>query len=242
MRTFGLIGRNIDYSFSRKYFSEKFNEENIDAEYKNFDIGSIEEFPLIIKNNLISGLNVTIPYKEEIIPFLDHLDPHAKEIKAVNTIKFEKDGSICGYNTDFWGFTEAIKPALKPYHSHALILGTGGASKAIAYALRLLDIDYRFVSRKPEKDQFSYQDLNEDILNKYSLIINCTPLGTYPKVEQSPEIPFQYISANHLVFDLIYNPSETSLMRSAKENGAQTMNGLEMLKLQAEKAWSIWNS
>lgn len=237
-----MIGKNIDYSFSRKYFSEKFDEENIDAEYKNFDIASIQEFAKIIKNNAISGLNVTIPYKEEIIPYLDHLDPHAKEIQAVNTVKFEKDGSICGYNTDFWGFIEAIKPSLQPHHTNALILGTGGASKAIAYAFRLLKIDYKFVSRRPEKDQFSYQELNEDILKKYKLIINCTPLGTYPKVEESPEIPFQHITKDHLVFDLIYNPSETTLMRSAKEKGAQTLNGLNMLELQAEKAWDIWNS
>ncbi|MDR5589837.1 shikimate dehydrogenase [Christiangramia sp. SM2212] len=242
MRKFGLIGRNIDYSFSRKHFSDKFNEENIDAEYLNFDIQSIDEFPKVIKNNIISGLNVTIPYKEEIMQYLDHLDAHAQSIKAVNTIKFEKDGSICGYNTDYWGFLESIKPHLENHHQKALILGTGGASKAIAYALELLEIDYRFVSRKPAKDELSYSELDENILKKYTLIINCTPLGTSPNIEKCPDIPFDHISDKHLVYDLIYNPAETKLMKLASEKGAKTINGLEMLKLQAEKAWSIWNS
>ena len=242
MKTFGLIGKNIDYSFSRKHFSEKFSNENIDAEYVNFDIPSIEKFPEIIKNNSISGLNVTIPYKEEIIPFLNQLDLHSREIKAVNTIKFEKDGSLTGYNTDYWGFMESLKPHLLSHHTKALILGTGGASKAIAYALQLLGIQFKFVSRKAGKDQFSYNELEKYILNDYSLIINCTPLGTFPNTELCPEIPFQHISGKHLVYDLIYNPSETKLMRLAAEQGASTFNGLEMLKLQAQKAWSIWNT
>ena len=242
MRTFGLIGKNIDYSFSRKYFSEKFSKEDLKDQYVNFDIASIEEFPGILKNKEISGLNVTIPYKEAVIPFLDKLDPHSEKIQAVNTIKFENDGSITGYNTDYWGFLNALKPHLKPQHTKALILGTGGASKAIAYALELLNIQYKFVSRKPEKDQFSYTDLDKDILDSYTLIINCTPLGTHPKVEACPDLPFEHISNQHLVFDLIYNPAETRLMKLSSEKGAQTLNGLEMLKLQAEKAWSIWNS
>ncbi|PTX43672.1 shikimate dehydrogenase [Christiangramia gaetbulicola] len=242
MRTFGLIGKNIDYSFSRKYFSEKFSKEDLKDQYVNFDIASIEEFPVILKNNEISGLNVTIPYKEVVIPFLDKLDAHSEKIQAVNTIKFENDGSITGYNTDYWGFLNALKPHLKPQHTKALILGTGGASKAIAYALELLNIQYKFVSRKPEKDQFSYTDLDKDILDSYTLIINCTPLGTHPKVEACPDLPFEHISNQHLVFDLIYNPAETRLMKLSSEKGAQTLNGLEMLKLQAEKAWSIWNS
>ncbi|QYA27035.1 shikimate dehydrogenase [Gramella sp. MT6] len=242
MRTFGLIGKNIDYSFSRKYFSEKFSKENLKDQYVNFDIASIEEFLGILENNEITGLNVTIPYKEAIIPYLDKLDPHSNKIQAVNTIKFEHDGTITGYNTDYWGFLNALKPHLKPQHTNALILGTGGASKAIAYALELLDINYKFVSRKPEKEQFSYSDLDKDILDSYTLIINCTPLGTHPKVEACPDLPFQFISKQHLVFDLIYNPSETRLMKLSSEKGALTLNGLEMLKLQAEKAWNIWNS
>jgi len=242
MRSFGLIGKNIDYSFSRKYFSEKFSNENIDAEYKNFDISKIEKFPEVIQDTIISGLNVTIPYKEEIIPYLDYLDPHAEKIKAVNTIKFEKDGSLCGYNTDYWGFLESIKPHLEPQHSTALILGTGGASKAIAYALKLLEIDFKFVSRKPEKDQLSYTELDQKIIASHTLIINCTPLGTSPNIEKYPQIPFEFISEKHLIYDLIYNPSETKLMQLASEKGAKSINGLQMLKLQAEKAWNIWNS
>ncbi len=242
MRTFGLIGKNIDYSFSRKYFSTKFSEEDIQDIYVNFDISSIEEFPGILEKNEISGLNVTIPYKEVIIPFLDKLDLHSEKIQAVNTIKFENDGSITGYNTDYWGFLNALKPHLEPQHTKAIILGTGGASKAIAYALELLNIQYKFVSRKPEKDQFSYRDLDKDILESYRLIINCTPLGTHPNVEACPDLPFKHISKQHLVFDLIYNPAETRLMKLSSEKGAKTLNGLEMLKLQAEKAWSIWNS
>ena len=242
MRTFGLIGKNIDYSFSRKYFSEKFESENLQAEYLNFDISTIDNFPEVIRNNKIAGLNVTIPYKEAVIPFLNNLDPHSNQIKAVNTIKFEKDGTLTGYNTDYWGFLNALKPSLQAHHNKALILGTGGASKAIAYALDLLNIEYKFVSRDPAVDQFSYAVLDKNILDSYSLIINCTPLGTHPNVEACPDLPFQYISKKHLVFDLIYNPSETSLMKLSAEKGAQTLNGLQMLKLQAEKAWSIWNS
>ncbi|MCG9973123.1 shikimate dehydrogenase family protein [Christiangramia crocea] len=242
MRTFGLLGRNIDYSFSRKYFSEKFQKENIDAEYRNFDVDSIEKFPYVLRNNIISGLNVTIPYKEEIIPFLDHLDPHSREIQAVNTVKFEKDGSLCGYNTDYWGFLESLKPFLKPHHKKAIILGTGGASKAIAYALKLLEIDYQFVSRKKAAHIFSYKELNKEIFENHTLVINCTPLGTFPNTDNYPDVPVEYFSKNHLVFDLVYNPSETRLMQLAAEKGATTLNGLRMLELQAEKAWEIWNS
>lgn len=242
MRTFGLLGRNIDYSFSRKYFSEKFEKENIDAEYRNFDMASIEELPEVLKNNIISGLNVTIPYKQEILQFLDHLDPHSKEIQAVNTVKFEKDGSLCGYNTDYWGFLESLKPFLKPHHKKALILGTGGASKAIAYALKLLEIDYKFVSRKKATDIFSYDELTQEIMESHTLVINCTPLGTFPNTDQYPDIPADHFLEKHLVFDLVYNPSETKLMRLAAQKGATTLNGLRMLELQAEKAWEIWNS
>ncbi|MCM8568331.1 shikimate dehydrogenase [Gramella jeungdoensis] len=242
MRTFGLLGRNIDYSFSRKYFSEKFEKENIDAEYKNFDLASIDELPAVLKNNIISGLNVTIPYKEEVIPFLDYLDLHSRQIKAVNTIKFEKDGSLCGYNTDYWGFMGSLEPFLKPYHKKALILGTGGASKAIAYALELLEIEYKFVSRKKAANIFSYDELNREIMETYTIVINCTPLGTFPKVDQYPAIPVEYFSKDHLIFDLVYNPSETKLMQLGREKGATCLNGLRMLELQAEKAWEIWNS
>ncbi|MCH4824318.1 shikimate dehydrogenase [Gramella lutea] len=242
MKTFGLIGKNIDYSFSRKYFSEKFYIENLDAQYLNFDIPTIEKFPEVIGQNSINGLNVTIPYKEKIIPFLDRLDSHAEKIQAVNTIKFENDGSLTGYNTDYWGFSNSLKPYLQKHHNRALILGTGGASKAIAYSLKLLNIEYSFVSRKSIEGHLTYSELDEKILEDHPLIINCTPLGTSPNIEAYPEIPVEFISKKHLIFDLIYNPSETMLQKLCSEQGSQTLNGLEMLKLQANKAWEIWNS
>lgn len=241
MRNFGLLGKNIDYSFSRKYFSEKFEKENINARYRNFDMASIEEFPEIIGTNDISGLNVTIPYKEKIMEYLDRLDSHAARIRAVNTIKFEADGSLTGYNTDYWGFMESLKPHLRSHHQKALILGTGGASKAVAYALKLLNIEYDFVSRNADAG-FTYDELDKSSIRDHQILINCTPLGTYPNVEKHPSVPVEYLSEKHLIFDLVYNPSETRLMKLAAENGASVLNGLRMLELQAEKAWEIWNS
>ena len=242
MKTFGLIGRNISYSFSRNFFNNKFKIENIDAKYENFDIQNISEFPDILKQNpSISGFNVTIPYKESIIKYLDEIDPTAKEIGAVNTIKVNTEGKLIGFNTDFYGFTEALKEHLKPQHTNALILGTGGASKAIAYALKQLGINYTYVSRTKQENNLTYAEITKDILENFKLIINCTPLGTYPNIEDSPSIPTQYISENHLVFDLIYNPPHTKLLKLALDQLAEITNGLRMLELQAEKAWEIWN-
>ena len=242
MRKFGLIGRNISYSFSRNYFSEKFLREGISGSYENFDLKNISEFPAVLKENPeLKGLNVTIPYKEEIIPFLDSLDPVASEIGAVNTIKLETSGRLIGYNTDYFGFAEALKPYLKEHHKKALILGTGGASKAIAYALKTLDIEYKFVSRKASEEKLSYEELNEQMLKEYTLLVNCSPLGTFPKTEEHPKIPFQHLTRNHLIFDLIYNPPQTRFMELAKDQGATVVNGQKMLELQAEKAWDIWN-
>jgi len=242
MKTFGLIGRNISYSFSKAYFSQKFKAENIEAEYLNFDLQSIDQIHNILKETpQLSGLNVTIPYKEEIIPFLSKLDSVAKEILAVNTIKIETDGSLTGYNTDYFGFQESLKPHLQAYHKKALILGTGGASKAIAYALRNLKISYTFVSRNPEKDQLSYTQLSKEVINENHLIINCTPLGTYPNIENFPPIPVEFLSPKHLIYDLIYNPEITQLMKLALNANAKVINGKKMLQLQAEKAWEIWN-
>lgn len=243
MKQYGLVGRNIDYSFSRGYFSEKFQKEKLDAKYSNFDLSNISEFPLLIKKTIhLAGLNVTIPYKVAIMDFLDDLAEDAKAIQAVNVIKFELGGKLVGYNTDFIGFRDSLHPFLRPQHTHALILGTGGASKAVAYALEKLGISYKFVSRTPKSDQFSYKNLTKEILLKYSLIINTTPVGTYPHTDDSPALPYHFITKNHLVYDLIYNPSTTRFMQKAKENGAMAVNGQNMLELQAEAAWRIWNS
>ena len=241
MKTFGLIGKNISYSFSRTYFTEKFKKENIDAKYYNFDLENINQFRDVIKEMPdLQGLNVTIPYKQEIISFLDDLAPEAKEIGAVNTIKVNGN-RLTGYNTDYIGFSESIKPLLKSHHNKALILGTGGASKAIAYALKKLDIEYKFVSRDSGKGKLGYDDLSEEIIKDHNIIINTTPVGTFPDVEEYPKFPIKYLTKNHLVYDLIYNPEITLLLALAKKRGATVKNGLKMLELQAESAWNIWN-
>ena len=240
MYRFGLLGKNISYSFSKTYFTEKFKNMQLDGyEYCNFDIQAIDEFQSILTDNL-KGLNVTIPYKEQIISCLDEIDAIAKEIGAVNTIKIKK-GKLKGFNTDIYGFEESLKPFLKKQHAKALVLGTGGASKAINYVLRRLKIDVLTVSRKPVKEQISYRDISKEIVNSHTVIINCTPLGTFPNIEKCPEIPYNYISTKHLLYDLIYNPSKTTFLSNGEENGATICNGLKMLELQAEKSWEIWN-
>ena len=243
MKVFGLIGRDIDYSFSRGYFSNKFEKQNLNFEYRNFDLKSINAFETIFKTSEpIGGLNVTIPYKESVIPFLDELNSDAKSIGAVNTIKLKK-GKKIGYNTDHYGFSQSIKPHLKSHHETALILGTGGASKAVAFALNNLGITVRFVSRKLSTSaDFDYDGLNPVIINNNLIIVNCTPLGTYPNVNQYPPIPYKSLTPSHLLFDLIYNPNETQFLKFGKQAGAKTLNGLKMLELQAEKSWEIWNS
>lgn len=243
VRKFGLLGRNISYSFSRAYFSEKFKREGINATYENFDIPGISEFPKVLESNpSLLGFNVTIPFKQDIMAFLDGIDPTAEKIGAINTVKISKNGKLKGYNTDHVGFSEAIKPFLESHHQKALILGTGGASKAIIYALNDLGILPASVSRSPKAGQLNYEDLNEEILREHLVIVNCTPLGTSPKTEDFPPIPFEFINDQHLVFDLIYNPSETRLMQLAAQKGARVSNGLRMLELQAEKSWEHWNS
>ncbi|WP_298312183.1 shikimate dehydrogenase [uncultured Aquimarina sp.] len=241
MNIYGLLGRDIGYSFSRNYFSNKFNTESLKCQYQNFDLQTIEELKNIIQRTDVKGMNVTIPYKEEVIPYLDTLDPIAKEIGAVNVIKFESNGRLTGYNSDYYGFTESLKPLLNTTIKKALILGTGGASKAIAYALDKLNIEYIFVSRNPDFKELSYNDLDEDIIKDFKLIINCTPLGTHPNTENHPDIPYEYLGKNHVLYDLIYNPEETIFMQKGKQKGAKTSNGLNMLILQAEKSWEIWN-
>jgi shikimate dehydrogenase len=242
---FGLLGKNISYSFSRGYFTEKFKELNlIKNKYVNFDIQKIEHFPAIIKEaENLKGMNVTIPYKEEVLKYLDKIDSTAKKIGAVNTIKFTKRGNLKGYNSDVVGFESSIKPLLKNHHKKALILGTGGASKAIAYALKKNKIKYKFVSRNPEgKKEISYDSLTQELLHKYVVIINCTPLGTSPDIEKCPNIPYQYLTNKHLLFDLIYNPEVSTFLSKGKEKGATIKNGNEMLELQAEESWRIWNN
>ncbi|RNL86336.1 shikimate dehydrogenase [Sinomicrobium pectinilyticum] len=243
MPLFGLIGKNISYSFSQVYFREKFEKLQLtDHSYVNFDLQDITKFPSIFtKHPDLRGCNVTIPYKEAVIPYLSGLSNKAKEIGAVNVIKVEKD-RLTGYNTDYYGFQASLQPLLRKEHGKALILGTGGASKAVAFSLKELGIDHTFVSRKPEEGQISYEDLDEKTMKNNPVIINCTPLGTYPDIESKPAIPYDYITPKHLLYDLIYNPAETSFLKEGKERGATTSNGLRMLQLQAEKAWEIWNS
>jgi len=239
---FGLVGKNIDYSFSKDYFNEKFKKLNlVNYSYENFDLENINEFLVYIEQNpSISGLNVTIPYKEAIILYLNKLSKKATEIGAVNTIKITKSGKLKGFNTDYYGFKKSLEPLLKNHHKKSLILGTGGASKAVAYALEQLGIVCTYVSRNPEGDNIGYNQITKNIFEEFQIIVNCTPLGTFPNTNLCPDIPYDYFTKNHIAFDLIYNPSETLFLKKAKERGATTKNGLEMLTLQAEKSWKIW--
>lgn len=239
----GLIGRNISYSFSKGYFTEKFKNLGLNQfSYENFDLNTIDEFNSLLENNdNLKGFNVTIPYKQEIIPFLNQIDREADKIGAVNTIKFTKEG-LKGYNTDVYGFKKSLEPFLKSHHKKALILGTGGASKAAAYVFKELGIAYKLVSRREKENQFTYSDLNQKIIEEYTVIVNCTPLGTHPNILDKPEIPYEYIESEHLLFDLIYNPEKTAFLKAGETNGAAICNGFNMLELQAEKAWEIWNS
>jgi len=243
MKTFGLIGKGIDYSFSRSFFKKKFKAEKLNYKYKNFDINTINDFPSVLKiDEKISGLNVTIPYKETIIPFLDEIDFEAQKIGAVNTIKI-RNNKLVGYNTDHYGFIKTLIPYLNNNHNSALILGTGGASKAVNYGLNKLKIKSQFVSRNPKLDKhISYNCLTKDIISKNTIIINCTPIGTYPNIEKSPNIPYKYVTQKHILFDLIYNPLQTKFLKKGLQAKAQTINGLKMLELQAEKSWEIWNN
>lgn len=245
MRKFGLIGKNIEYSFSRTYFKNKFETEGIrDVSYVNFDIPTINDFKGSVKHTPnLKGLNVTIPYKETIIPYLDALSADAESIGAVNTIKIDNAGKYIGHNTDYFGFKKALQPYLKPHHKKALILGTGGASKAVAFALEEFGIHYKFVSRIASNNTtLTYNSLTEESIKDNLLIINCTPLGTHPNVEYCPNIPYPSITKEHILFDLIYNPEKTKFLSFGEKQHATIINGLKMLELQAEKAWEIWNT
>ena len=239
----GLIGKNIEYSFSRKYFTEKFKNESIEGSYVNFDCANKKDVAKLLKEqNDCLGFNVTIPYKQDVMPLLDELNKHASSIGAINTIKRLPSGKLKGFNTDYIGFRKSLKPFLsRQTHTNALVLGTGGASKAIAYALELEDISFKFVSRNPKKGQLSYDDINGAVLAKHTLVINTTPLGTFPNVTDCPKIPYRLLTRGHLLYDLVYNPEETQFLKNGKLHGATISNGYEMLKLQAEAAWTIWN-
>ncbi|GGF33374.1 shikimate dehydrogenase family protein [Echinicola rosea] len=246
MRKFGLIGYPLKHSFSGKYFAEKFEREGIhDCQYDLYEIDTIGKFPELIKNNpSLEGVNVTIPYKEQVIPYLDELEPGCKAIGAVNCIKAQ-EGKLIGYNTDYIGFKESLDAWLDGQRPKTLILGTGGASKAVKQALESLDMPYLMVSRNAngQNGRITYDDLikNEQYLQEYFLIVNTTPLGTFPNTEEMPAIPVDQIGREHKVYDLVYNPEKTFLMRSLEARGAVVKNGLEMLQLQAEAAWKIWN-
>lgn len=238
---YGLIGKNISYSFSKGYFTDKFSDLGLDGySYENFDLQRIDELPGLLKTNPdIKGLNVTIPYKQEVLPYLDAVDGQAREIGAVNTIKI--DGKrLIGFNTDAYGFQKAIEPFLKSNHKKALILGTGGASKAIAFVLGQLGVGITYVSRNPDAAQIGYQNLNPSVLENHSVLINCTPLGTHPNVYQKPDIPYSHLTEKHLLFDLIYNPAKTAFLTEGEQRGAEIVNGLGMLELQADRAWELW--
>lgn len=241
-KRFGLLGRNISYSFSKGYFTDKFAKENLENHsYENFDIQEIDALHEILAHNKdILGLNVTIPYKEVVLPFLSELSEIAKKIGAVNTIKFAKNGALIGYNTDYYGFKKSLEPLLQAHHKKALILGTGGAAKGVAYALEELGIVYEFVSREPKNTSLRYADINQTIFNDYQIIINASPVGTSPNIDKCPELPYALFTEQHIAYDLIYNPAETMFLNKAKSFGAATKNGQDMLIFQAEKAWEIW--
>ncbi len=240
---YGLIGKNISYSFSKGYFTDKFKTQGLDNHsYENFDLLQIEDFESIVqKEKHLKGFNVTIPYKEAILPFLTEINPMAERIGAVNTIQLSKNG-LKGFNTDAYGFQKSLEPHLKTYHTNALVLGTGGASKAILYVLNELGIKTTVISRTPNSEQISYNQLDKKMMQKHLIIINCTPLGTHPNVSEIPNIPYKHIGKEHLLFDLIYNPAKTAFLQEGEKRGASICNGLRMLELQAEKAWEIWTN
>jgi len=243
---FGLIGKTLGHSFSKKYFTEKFRKLDLHkASYELFEISNISKFPeLLEKAPDLRGLNVTIPYKEAIIPFLDGLDSSAKKAGAVNVINFQADGKKIGYNSDYYGFRKSLEKFIPAHHQlHALVLGTGGASKAVCAALKDMHIPFQIISRKSHGEILSYEELNQhgDLIENHQLIINTTPLGMSPEVNTAPDLDYDRISKEHYLFDLVYNPEETLFMQKGKLRGAKTKNGLEMLHLQAERSWDIWN-
>lgn len=245
MDKYGLIGFPLGHSFSVSYFNEKFRNEGIDAQYINYEIPNIADLAEILSSTPnLRGLNVTIPYKEKVMTYLDEISPEAKAIGAVNVIRVEHRGNnvyLKGFNSDVIGFTQSIEPILERYHQKALILGTGGAAKAVDYGLRSLGIETKFVSTKKSLEGLTYHDITPKIIKQFNVIVNCTPLGMYPNIEQCPELPYEAMDNHTLLYDLIYNPDETLFMQKGSENGATVKNGLEMLLLQAFANWEFWN-
>lgn len=245
-KVYGLIGFPLTHSFSMNYFNNMFESENIDAEYVNFEIPDIGDLMEVVsENHNLAGLNVTIPYKEQVIPYMDEMDSEAALIGAVNVIKIirGKNGDIRlkGYNSDAMGFQNSIAPLINNKRNRALILGTGGASKAVYRALVNLGVEPVFVSRNPEAGELAYSDLTPEVMESHKVIVNCTPLGMYPNVDRCPDIPYDLLTSEHLCYDLIYNPDVSTFMKKSRANGAEVKNGLEMLLLQAFESWNIWN-
>uniref|UniRef100_UPI003FEEFA43 shikimate dehydrogenase family protein n=1 Tax=Alloprevotella sp. TaxID=1872471 RepID=UPI003FEEFA43 len=248
MKLYGLLGYPLGHSFSAKYFAEKFAKEGIDATYKNFEFAEVADaVAYLLQQDDLQGFNVTIPHKQAIMPYLNGLSAEAEAIGAVNVVCVKRDADgmvkLLGCNSDVVGFSNSIQPLLRPkLHSKALVLGTGGASKAVMYGLRKLGVEPIYVSRTPKEGQLTYNDLTPEVMRDYKVIVNCTPLGMYPKVDACPDIPYQYLTPDHLLYDLVYNPLETLFMKRGAAQGAVVKNGLEMLHLQAEAAWVDWNS
>jgi shikimate dehydrogenase len=244
MKVYGLIGKILHHSFSARYFSEKFRTDKIsDCQYLNFELEDLaKELPSLKMNPEIRGLNVTIPYKTDIIPFLNKLTDECQKVNACNCIKI-KDREWIGYNTDIAGFEKSFTPLLRPYHKKALVLGTGGASKAVAFVLEKLNIEFLKVSRKKDESSsvISYDEINEVMMKEFQIVINTTPVGTSPNVDECPDLPYQFITDRHYFFDLIYNPKKTLFLSHAEERGALVENGDKMLAIQADESWKIWN-
>ena len=245
MNIYGLLGFPLIHSFSKTFFTEKFQKEHINAEYLNFEIPNIEELPHILeKYPSLKGLNVTIPYKQQVMPYLDDISEEAKGIGAVNCIRITSCNGkrhLKGYNADVIGFVHSIQPLLLPQHTQALVLGTGGASKAVCYGLKQLGLTTRLVSRTPKEGMLSYRQLTPEVMSQFKVIVNCSPVGTFPHEDTYPDIPYQLVRKEHLLYDLVYNPDKTLFLQKGEERGATIKNGLEMLHLQAIASWNFWN-
>lgn len=246
MDKYGLIGYPLGHSFSKSYFNEKFENEGINAEYINFEIPTLDSLPEILASNPeLKGLNVTIPYKEKVISYLDSISPEARAIGAVNVIRVDHKGNdtyLKGFNSDVIGFTKSIEPLLERFHKKALILGTGGASKAINFGLKSLGLETVFVSRFERHGTIQYSQITPDIIQEYNVIVNCTPCGMYPHIDECPQLPYEAMTSKNILYDLLYNPDETLFMKKGAQHGATVKNGLEMLLLQAFASWEFWHN